>query len=102
MKFKKSLLIMSVIILMMLITLIPSIAFAANELYLGITELNDNNWGYSIGNPNANGTTGNAHKIWNILDTPFHVNPVVSSNGILYFKNIYLGINNFYLTVKCF
>ena len=68
MNLKKSLLSISMVILMVLITLIPSIAFAANELYLGITELNDNNWGYAIGDPDTNGTTGNAHKIWNILE----------------------------------
>ena len=68
MNLKKSLLSISMIILMVLTTLIPTIAFAADELYLGITELNDNDWGYSIGDPNTNGTTGNAHKIWNILE----------------------------------
>lgn len=68
MNLKKSLLSISMIILMVVITLMPSLVFASNELHLGITELNDNGWGYSIGDPNTNGTTGDAHKIWNILE----------------------------------
>ena len=72
MNFKKSLLSISMIILM--IASIPNLVFATvvtdekDKLHLGITELNDNNWGYSIGDPKTNGATGNAHKIWNILE----------------------------------
>ena len=44
---------------------------ATTPLYLGITELRKNdtpNFGYAIGDPNTNGSTGNAKKIWNILE----------------------------------
>lgn len=69
MKIKKALLSISMIILMVAITIMPTIVFAADSLFLGILETNpDTNWGYSIGEPKTNGTSGNAHKIWNILE----------------------------------
>jgi uncharacterized repeat protein (TIGR01451 family) len=43
---------------------------SGQEVYMGITELMTNdtpNMGYAIGNPNTNGTSGNAAKIWNII-----------------------------------
>lgn len=43
---------------------------APKEVYLGITELRTNgtpNMGYAIGDPNTNGETGSAAKIWNIV-----------------------------------
>ena len=42
----------------------------ANPLYIGITELrtlSTPNLGYAIGDPNTNGTSGSAAKIWNIV-----------------------------------
>ncbi len=36
------------------------------SLYFGITELRESGMGYSIGDPDANETTGEAAKIWNI------------------------------------
>ena len=44
---------------------------ATTPLYLGITELRKNdtpNFGYAIGDPNTNGVTGNAAKLWNIIE----------------------------------
>ena len=37
------------------------------SLYFGITELRESGMGYSIGDPNTNGETGTAAKIWDIV-----------------------------------
>ena len=53
--------------------LLPNIAKAMTlnpPLYFGITELrtlSTPNLGYAIGDPNSNGVTGSAAKIWNIV-----------------------------------
>ena len=58
------------IMLVITLTIIPNIVKAATlspSLYFGITELRASEMGYSIGNPNANGETATAAKIWNIV-----------------------------------
>ena len=75
MKLKRILLSLVVVmlIIMFAIAIIPTNVLAATAttpLYLGITELRTNNTpnlGYAIGNPNDNGVTGTAAKIWNIV-----------------------------------
>ena len=80
------------VITLLLGMLAPSVqaATATTPLYLGITELRKNdtpNFGYAIGDPNTNGSTGNAAKIWNILEyTSADDNAQEKANGS---KNIY-------------
>ena len=63
-----------VLMILILVSILPTsvnAAQATTPLYLGITELRKNdtpNMGYAIGNPNDNQTSGNAAKIWNILE----------------------------------
>ena len=57
-------------IIVMCLAILPSVVNAATmtpSLYFGITELRESGMGYSIGDPGANGTTGEAAKIWNIV-----------------------------------
>ena len=60
------------LLLVVCLAMLPSIANAepmSPPLYFGITELRASGMGYSIGDPDANGTAGNAEaaKIWNIV-----------------------------------
>ena len=59
------------ILLIVCVAMIPSMVNAAElnpSLYFGITELrSETGMGYAIENPNTNGETGTAAKIWNIV-----------------------------------
>ena len=75
MKIKKIVLSLLTIITFGIFVLTQNIASYAETtntpLYLGITELrtyDTPNMGYAIGDPNTNGTTGDAAKIWNIVE----------------------------------
>ena len=61
----------SVIFILILITSLFFNKVSAKQmspsLYFGITELRESGMGYSIGDPNTNGTTGSAAKIWDIV-----------------------------------
>lgn len=91
---RKNLLLSSIVLMVLiLVSIIPSTVNAAQAttpLYLGITELRKNdtpNMGYAIGDPNTNQTSGNAAKIWNILEyTGPNENDPEKANGN---KNIY-------------
>ena len=73
MKLKKFLLIILSLLIVAIMILFPNIAKAMTlnpPLYFGITELrtlSTPNLGYAIGDPNTNGVTGSAAKIWNII-----------------------------------
>ena len=93
MKQKKILVSIVILVSMLLLSIIaPSVyaATATTPLYLGITELRKNdtpNFGYAIGDPNTNGETGNAAKLWNILEyTSAAEDAQEKANGS---KNIY-------------
>ena len=90
MKQKSVLFIAFFVMLVILLGVIAPVSNAATTLYLGITELRKNdtpNFGYAIGNPNTNGSSGNAAKIWNILEyTGTGSNAQEKANG---YKNIY-------------
>ena len=72
MNLKNKVLIITTAIMLVTFLIIPNIVKAASGTrYFGITELRKNdipNMGYAIGNPSANGTSGNAAKIWNIIE----------------------------------
>ena len=82
-----------VLILLILVSLLPTNVIAAQAttpLYLGITELRTNdtpNMGYAIGDPNINGTEGYGAKLWNIQEYtgPNDGDPVKADGN----KNIY-------------
>ena len=70
---KKLILSFLMVVIIALVSIVPSIVYAlpTTPLYLGITELRTNdtpNMGYAIGDPNTNQETGNAAKIWNIVE----------------------------------
>ena len=73
MKLKRFLLIILSLLIVVITILFPNIAKAMTlnpPLYFGITELrtlSTPNLGYAIGDPNTNGVTGSAAKIWNIM-----------------------------------
>ena len=73
MKTKRLLLIIISILLMSIFMLLPSASNAMTlnpPLYFGITELrtlSTPNLGYAIGDPNSNGISGSAAKIWNVV-----------------------------------
>ena len=59
-----------IFLFILMISLLNSHVYAepmSPSLYFGITELRASGMGYSIGDPDANGTTGEAAKIWNIV-----------------------------------
>lgn len=92
MNLKKTLLSIVMVMLVVIIAL-PNVVLATNAatpLYLGITKIRTNdtpNIGYAIGDPNSNGTTGNASVIWNLLEyTSADNNAPLKANGS---KNIY-------------
>ena len=61
---------MTIFIALSILPIISNAAIASTPLILGITELRDNSdpkMGYAIGDPNTNGETGTAAKIWNIV-----------------------------------
>ena len=74
MKSRKIILTVAIMIVMIFTISISQSVFATTATtpkYLGITEIRTNdtpNFGYAIGDPNANGTSGNAAKIWSILE----------------------------------
>ena len=74
MKSRKIILSVAIMIVLVMLISIPQSVFATTATtpkYLGITEIRTNdspNFGYAIGDPNTNGTTGSAAKIWNILE----------------------------------
>ena len=74
MKSRKFILKVAMIVVLLMLISIPQSIFATTATtpkYLGITEIRTNdtpNFGYAIGNPNTNGTKGNAAKIWNVLE----------------------------------
>ena len=62
--------IMTIFIALSILPIISNAAIASTPLILGITELRTTstpNMGYAIGDPNPNGETGAAAKIWNIV-----------------------------------
>ena len=70
---KKLILSFLMVVIIALVSIVPSIVYAlpTTPLYLGITELRTNdtpNMGYAIGDPDTNQETGNAAKIWNIVE----------------------------------
>ena len=73
MKLRKNLTIVIMTIIFGLMAMVPMTSYATvatTPLYLGITELRTRstpNLGYAIGDPNTNGETGRAAKIWNIV-----------------------------------
>ena len=73
MKVKRLLLTIISVMITLILMLFPSVAKAMTlnpPLYFGITELrtlSTPNLGYAIGDPNTNGVTGSAAKIWNIV-----------------------------------
>ena len=73
MKMKKIILGIVTSFLLLCMLVLPNMAYAANlttPVYFGITALRMNstpNWGYSIGDPDANETDGTAAPIWNIV-----------------------------------
>ena len=70
---KNILLTLGVVAILVVFMLVPNVTLATmatTPLYLGITELRTNdtpNMGYAIGDPNTNGETGMAAKLWNIV-----------------------------------
>ena len=91
---RKNLLLSGIVLMVLtLVSIIPNTVNATQAttpLYLGITELRKNdvpNMGYAIGDPDDNGTSGNAAKIWNIIEyTSADENAQEKANGN---KNIY-------------
>ena len=71
MSMKKIMKILMAILLIICSAMIPSVVKAAElvpSLYFGITELREETgMGYSIWDPDSNGETGIAAKIWNIV-----------------------------------
>ncbi len=71
MKIRKLVVSIILIVIMALIMQVPSYAaVATNPMYIGITEMmtEDNpDMGYAIGDPNSNGVTPTAAKIWNLM-----------------------------------
>ena len=90
---KNLLLSAAVLIVLILVSLLPTNVMAeqaSTPLYLGITELRTNDtppMGYAIGDPNTNGEEGLAAKIWNIQEHtgPNDGDPVKADGN----KNIY-------------
>ena len=90
---KNLLLSAAVLIVLILVSLLPTNVMAAQAstpLYLGITELRTNDtppMGYAIGDPTTNGEEGAAAKIWNIQEHtgPNDGDPVKADGN----KNIY-------------
>lgn len=83
--------IMTVIMLAVLVMAMPNTVTAVTlPMYLGITEIRTNdtpNLGYSIGDPNTNGTDGESNKIWNIVEyTGLGTDASLKADGA---KNIY-------------
>ena len=82
-----------VLVVLLLVSLLPTVVNAADDgtkLYLGITELRTNDMphmGYAIGDPNTNGPEGLGAKIWNIQEHegPNEGDPVKADGN----KNIY-------------
>ena len=85
-----SVMILVITLLLGIVTPEVQAATTSTPLYLGVTELRKNdtpNFGYAIGDPNTNGATGNAAKIWNILEyTSADDGAQEKANGA---KNIY-------------
>ena len=88
MKLRKVLLASLILILTIAIAIIPTgnvfATVATTTKYLGITEIRTNstpNMGYAIGDPNTNQETGNAAKIWNIVEYASSTGTALKANG---------------------
>ena len=93
MKQKNLLLSLMVLIILVFVSLFPTVVNADQDgrvLYLGISEIRTNdtpNMGYAIGDPNTNGAEGYGAKLWNIQEHtgPNESDPVKADGN----KNIY-------------
>ena len=88
MKLRKVLLASLILILTIALAIIPTgnvfATVATTTKYLGITEIRTNstpNMGYAIGDPNTNQETGNAAKIWNIVEYASSTGTALKANG---------------------
>ena len=88
MKLRKVLLANLILILTIALAIIPTgnvfATVATTPKYLGITEIRTNstpNMGYAIGDPNTNQETGNAAKIWNIVEYASSTGTALKANG---------------------
>ena len=71
MKVKQKIKLIIGFLLIAMLTILPSVVKAAEmnpPRYFGIVELRESGMGYSIGDPDTNGQTGMASKIWNIVE----------------------------------
>ena len=71
MNLRKVISLFAIIVIAMFFCIPNMVKAASGTRYFGIIELRKNdtpNFGYAIGNPSANGTSGNAAKIWNIIE----------------------------------
>ncbi len=77
MKIKNNIIFMIICITLILATFMQTVSYAtlvtdnSKKMYIGITELRENdtpNLGYSIGDPNTNGETGENNKIWSLRE----------------------------------
>ena len=88
MKLRNVLLANLILILTIAIAIIPTgnvfATVATTPKYLGVTEIRTNstpNMGYAIGDPNTNQATGNAAKIWNIVEYANATGTALKENG---------------------
>ena len=88
MKLRNVLLANLILILTIALTIIPTgnvfATVATTPKYLGVTEIRTNstpNMGYAIGDPNTNQATGNAAKIWNIVEYANATGTALKANG---------------------
>lgn len=71
MKIKGKIKLIIAFLLIAVLSILPSVVQAAEmnpPRYFGIVELRESGMGYSIGDPDSNGETGMASKIWNIVE----------------------------------
>ena len=88
MKLRNVLLANLILILTIALAIIPTgnvfATVATTPKYLGVTEIRTNstpNMGYAIGDPNTNQATGNAAKIWNIVEYANATGTALKANG---------------------
>ena len=77
MKIKSKIIFMIICVTLILLTFMQTVAYAtlvtdnSKKMYIGIEELRRNdepNLGYSVGDPNTNGATGESNKIWSLVE----------------------------------
>ncbi len=77
MKIKNKIIFMIICVTLILLTFMQTVAYAtlvtdnSKKMYIGIEELRRNdepNLGYSVGDPNTNGATGESNKIWSLVE----------------------------------